>query len=565
MVILASNVAIISQIQWGLILGGFGLFLFGMNFMGEGLKSYAGDQLKESIEKYAKSPWQGIVIGTVITAILQSSSATTAITIGLVRAKLMKLQQAAAIIIGANIGTTMTAFLIGIDIEEFAVYFIFVGALLAIFSKLKKYKYLGNALLGFGILFFGMRLMGNELGQLQTLPIFNEMIDYLSHNAVLSLIGSTVFTGLIQSSSATIGIIQKLYETGSITLLTALPLLLGSNIGTTITAILASLGGNRTSQRAALVHVLFNLFGSILFMIFLPYYATIISYITDIFQLAPMMEIAMAHIVFNITVTLLFYPFISKVVGFVKVLIKEEDMIQSNLDELNIDLTKLFPVSALEIAKNSSIQMGNICRSVIKELIDYFNTKDISHLNTITTLEESINAHERKITEYLVLIAQSDLGVEEAHHHMTTMQNTKIIKQISDFCISLSEYFEMIFEDPEEINPNAKEEINEMLEIVSQMFENGMKCYEANSVDLYHANKDMESHLDILENRSRSNHFSRISNRQITNTIAASVFVDIISTIERMGIQCCNIARYTIYYERAIIDGIDAKKKRVKI
>jgi len=565
MVIVTSHIAIISQIQWGLILGGFGLFLFGMNFMGEGLKSYAGDQLKESFEKYAKLPWQGITIGTIITAILQSSSATTALTISLVHAKLMKIEQAVAIIMGANIGTTMTAFLIGIDIETFAVYFIFIGALLAIFSKPKKNKYLGNSLLGFGILFFGMRLMGEELGQLQTLPLFNEAIDYLADNSLLSLIGSTIFTGLIQSSSATIGIIQKLYETGSITLLTALPLLLGSNIGTTITAILASLGGNKTSQRAALVHVFFNLFGSIIFMIFLPYYASFISYIANIFQLAPMMEIAIAHIAFNITITLLFYPFISKVVSFVKILVKDEQMIESNLDELNIDLTKLFPVSALESAKNSSLQMGHICQNVIRELIDYFDSKDIEHLNNITTLEKSITIYERKITEYLVLIAQSDLGVEEAHHHMTTMQNTKIIKQICDFCVSLSEYFEMIFEDPEEISPNAKEEIHEMLMIASWMFENGLKCYEENSVDLYHANKDMESHLSILEEQSCSNHFSRISNRQITNTIAASVFVDIISTIERMGIQCCNISRYTIYYERAIIDEIDTKKKRIKI
>lgn len=554
MILLANNTVTLSQIQWGIILGGFGLFLFGCQYMGEGLKSFAGDKLREYIEKYTKSPWQGILIGAGITAFIQSSAATTAITIGLIRAGLMKLNQAVGIIMGANIGTTMTAFLIGFDIEGFALYFIFLGTLLFVFSKRKKVKYLGQVFLGFGILFFGLTCMGDELNKLKYLPEFMSVVNYLSTNSILSLIASAIMTGVIQSSSALIGIVQKMYDTGGITLSIALPFLFGSNIGTTITAIFASLGGSLSAKRAAMIHVLFNVIGSILFMFLLVPFESLILGISTAFNIQPMMQIALAHIIFNCTVTILFYPFINKLVKLVKIIVRgEERVIDSNLDELNTDLTMRSASIAIDIAKKATIKMGNICIDNLQEVRLYFTSKNAKCIEEIHSLESSINACDKKISDYLVLVAQGTLGNDDAHHYMSTMQITKNIERISDLCTNLCEFFEMIFEGHEEMSPDAQDEILEMIDIVNEMLNNAIQCYETNSVDLYHRNKELEDKLDICEENARTNHIARMANKRCVNAIAGSVYVDIVGSIERMGDHACNISRYTINHERAIV------------
>lgn len=553
MLLLSTQTVTLSQIQWGMIFGGFGLFLFGCQFMGDGLKSFAGDKLREYIEKYTKSPWQGILIGAGITAFIQSSAATTAITIGLIRAGLMKLNQAVGIIMGANIGTTMTAFLISFNIESLILYFIFGGAMLLLFASRKKIKYLGQVFLGFGILFYGLTIMGDELNQLKYLPEFMSAVNYLSTNSILSLIASAIMTAVIQSSSALIGIVQKMYDAGGITLSVALPFLFGSNIGTTVTAIFASLGGSLAARRAAMIHVLFNVIGSIGFMLVLPGFESLILYLASTFNLAPMMQIAISHIIFNITVTIIFYPFIDKLVTLVKLLVRgEERIIESNLDELNTDLAVRLPSSALEVAQKATIKMGNICLDNIKEVKVYLETKNSSCIETIQSLESTINSCDKKISDYLVIIAQSDLGNEEAHHYFSTMQISKSIERISDLCTNLCEFFEMIFDAHEEMSEEARKEIIEMLDLVYKMLTLGLECYVNHDEDIYHENKEYENQLDKLEEIARTNHIKRMANKTCVNAIAGSVFVDIVGSIERMGDHAENISRYTISHERAI-------------
>ncbi len=301
-----------------LILGGFALFLFGIYYMGEGLKNIAGDKLKYYIEKFTNKPWKGILVGTVITAFIQSSSATTAIAIGFVRAGLMKLDQVFGVIMGANIGTTITAFLIGLKVEEYALFFVFVGVLLVTFSTKKKIKYTGEIILGFGVLFYGLSLMGGELKNLKDLKEFTTFAQASNDNGLIGLAAGTIISGIIQSSSAFVGIVQKLYESGALTLLASIPLVFGSNIGTTVTAVLASLGGNTSSIRAAAIHVFFNVLGTIIFMIFLVPFVSLIEYISAQLQLQPMMQIGTAHIIFNVVTTIVVYPFIHLIIIFIK-------------------------------------------------------------------------------------------------------------------------------------------------------------------------------------------------------------------------------------------------------
>lgn len=555
MFITATGVSPLLSVEWGIILGGFGMFLFGCTFMGNGLKNFAGDKLREYIEKYTKKPWQGILIGALVTAFIHSSSATTAITIGLIRAGLMKLNQAVGIIMGANIGTTITAFLIGFDLNTLSLYCIFLGTLLFVFSNKKKGKYLGEFFVGFGMLFFGLTTMGDALSPLYQLPEFIDIISFLTKQPTLALLVSTLITGVIQSSAALIAIVQKMYEAGSITLAVALPFLFGSNIGTTITAIFASMGGSLAAKRAAAVHVLFNVCGSILFMFLLTPFESLIISISGAMHLAPTMQIAVAHIIFNIAVTILFYPFINKLVLLIEKIIRgnEKQANSSNLDELlNVDVAKRLPASALSIAHTATVQMANLCEENISEVINYFDNKNPSILESISSIEETINTYDRKIQEYLIIIAQEHLNNDDAHHYMSTMQIIKNIERISDLCCNLAEFFEMVNDANEKFSDIAQSEIKKMLTTVHTMLTISIECYETNSVDLYHKNKELEEDVDKLEEFSRTNHIKRMQAGACDGKVTSSIFIDVVGTIERMGDHACNISRYTINHERAI-------------
>ncbi len=550
----ATTTTSLASVEWGTILGGFGMFLFGCTFMGNGLKNFAGDKLREYIEKYTKSPWQGILIGALVTAFLHSSAATTAITIGLIRAGLMKLNQAVGIIMGANIGTTITAFLIGFDFGFISLYCLFLGTLLYVFSSRKKFKYFGEFLIGFGLLFFGLSTMSDALSPLYELPEFISIIEVLTDKPLLSLIVSIIATAVMQSSTALIAIIQKMYDAGSITLAIALPFLFGSNIGTTITAIFAALGGSLAAKRAAAVHVLFNLSGSILFMILLNPFTSIIMQISGYFDASPSMQVALAHILFNITVTVLFYPFIDKLVALIKKVIRgEERQTSDNIDELlNADIAKRLPSSALSIAHTATVKMGELCVENIGEVINYFDTKNSSSLEAITSIESLVDNYDKKIQNYLILIAQEHLNNDDAHHYMSTMQIIKNMERISDLCCNLGEFFEMTNEAKEEFSPDAVNELHNMLTTVKQMMEISIECYETNSVDLYHKNKDLENQVDEMEESARANHIKRMSQGLCMGNITTSIFVDVVGTIERMGDHASNISRYTISHERAL-------------
>ena len=284
----------IGGIRIEVVLGGFGLFLFGIKFLGDGLKNVAGDKLRDYIDRYTAKAWMGVLVGLVVTVFIQSSSATTAITIGFIRAGLMRLEQAVGIIMGANIGTTITAFLIGLKVENFAFHIIFVGAMMILFTKRKRTSYLGQTVLGFGIMFFGLKTMGDELKLLKDVAMFTDLTKEMSTHPFLALFSGVVMTSLIQSSSAMIGIIQKIYEAGGMSLEAALPFVFGSNIGTTVTAILAALGGSLASKRAAGIHTLFNVLGTIIAMLFLRQFIQFDRFLADYMNLNSMMQIAVA-------------------------------------------------------------------------------------------------------------------------------------------------------------------------------------------------------------------------------------------------------------------------------
>ena len=306
-----------------LFLGGLGLFLFSIKYMGDGLQMSAGERLRYILDKYTTSPFLGVLVGIFVTALIQSSSGTSVITIGLVVAGLLTLRQAIGIIMGANIGTTITSFIIGLDISEYSLPILFLGAFCLFFIKNQKINNFGRIAFGFGGVFYALTLMSNSMYPLRFLPEFKDLMIQLSKNPILGIGIGTVLTMLVQASSATISILQSIYNDGLVTLQAALPVLFGDNIGTTITAVIAVIGSTTTAKRLAAAHVTFNVVGTVIFTILLVPFTMYVSTMERILGMNPKTVIAFAHGSFNTLTTVLMFPFIGYLEFFVTKLIKE--------------------------------------------------------------------------------------------------------------------------------------------------------------------------------------------------------------------------------------------------
>ena len=561
MITLLSGTYTFADLDWQSILGGFGLFLFGIKFMGDGLKAYAGDKLRDFIDRYTTKVWMGVLVGIVATILVQSSSASTAITIGFVRAGLMRLDQAVGIILGANIGTTTTAFLVGLKIERYALYFIFIGAMMLLFSKRKKNAYLGEIVLGFGILFFGLSIMGTALKLLKDIDAFHDLALLMSDSPLLAVTGGAVMTGLIQSSSAMIAIIQKIYESGGIAFDAVLPFLFGSNIGTTVTAILAAMGGSLAARRAAGVHTLFNILVSIIAMILLVPYYNFIMFITERFSIEPMMQIAISHIVFNIGGTLLFYPFIKQLVWIIRKVIRgeEQERIEINTNDFDLQLAKSLPSAALEISKRATIKMGEITSECLLETRKLFNQEQKASVDTVSQLEDIVNNFDSKITDYLLIISKEGLSEKDTDANSINLQIVKNLERIGDLSMNLAEFYDLVYDSKEDFSPSALEDVNNMYEVTQHMLNRAIRIYAEDDFALTHSISEDESYVDLLEQKARQRHFERMRSSECTTAVGSSVFIDILGTLERIADHADNIARsaFNVHttHEPKIIDA----------
>ncbi len=533
----------LSQINWPLILAGLGLFLFGIEYMGDGLKSYSGDKLKDIIDRYTSSPLKGILIGAFVTCLIQSSSGTTALTIGLIRSGLMNLNQAVGIIMGANIGTVITSFLVGLKVSKYAVYFIIIGAFALMFSKNKKTKYLGQIIFGFGCLFYGLDLMGENLGMIAQVPEFTQVTEYLAQNPWLGLLGGTLLTTAIQSSAAVIAIVQQMYGAGAIGLNIALPFLFGSNIGTTITAILASIGGSIPAKRAAFFHVLFNVVGSLIFMIVLYPFQSLINWIASLIPITPELQLALAHGIFNITTTILFFPFISKIVILIKKIIPNHAKeLQMDLSELDTNVVQLFPSHALAISKSKIIEMGQITIETVEALKAYLEQKSSTAKDSVLELENAINLLDKKITEYLVLISHEQLNDHDSNEYLANMKSIKDFERIGDLSVNILKFVEAIFDEREDFSNEGKQDLIIMLDMVIVMINKAVSAFDSHQVDDINFVDEKESDLDYFTKKAKQRHIQRVSNGIEKSALVNSTYVDILSNLERMGDHCQNIA-----------------------
>ena len=538
----------LAALNWGMILGGFGLFMFGIKFMGDGLKAVAGDKLRDYIQKYTSNPVSGLLIGIILTIIMQSSSATSAISIGLVRAGLMTLEQAAGIILGATIGTTVTSFLISINIEKYAMFIVFAGTMLICFSKKRKYVYIGNVILGFGLIFFGMSGMGDSLAALKELPEFEAIAMKMSQNPVLAMLTGVVLTAAVQSSAATIGVAQKLYQAGAITFSASLPFMFGANIGTTMTGILAAIGGSTEGKRTAALHTTVNLFSTIVGMVLLVPYSNFIQMIAG--NLNPMMQIAVANIIFKTVTTLMILPFIDKLVKLVCLIVpgKEHEHHKLELEGLDEDLTKILPSAAVKASENAILRLIDVVRLNLQKTDEFLHkpgTQDDK--DEFDKTEAMVNRFDSQITDYLIkLNVQRNLTKRDKNDVRFQFDAVKNYERVGDLAVNLIEFYQMVSEAGETFTDFAMNEIDAMFRQLIDMFDLSVEVFATRSEAQYKELLEMEHHLDELEEQARLAHFDRMTNQICNSPVAESVYSDVLGTLERMGDHCCNVAKSAV-------------------
>lgn len=538
-------------------IAGLGIFLFGINLMSNSLKKLAGAKMKMILEKTTNTPIKGILVGFLITTLIQSSSGTTALVVSLITAGLLTLPQAISIIIGANIGTTTTSILIGLDIGKYAAIFILAGAILVFFFKQKKINRSGNAILGFGLLFFGLNLMGDSLSTLTTEPFFENIMSVLSNNRFLSFFTGTFLTGIIQSSSATIGIIQKLYvvENSTLTLSIAIPFMLGANVGTTITGILASLGGSRNSKRAALFHIIFNVTGVIIFLILLnPFISLLQLFENNLIHHTSGTTIAFANVFFNASLALTLGWFIHL---FEKLIVKilpyttEEQRINTPKDKLNKKLIKSSPILAIESARFVICDMAHITLKMFKETKSLILDNNKSAIEEINSYESMLDIYDSNIHDYLTELVSSSLDNYTAHTHAICLDTIRDLERIGDHCTNLKEFIVERIDQKINFNQDSIKNVQKMLELLEFMVTNSINSFVSNDKELAKQVTIIEPEIDALEKSSRKEELNLMATGVIKDSDLH--FVDILANLERIGDHANNIA------ENILVDSVQSK------
>lgn len=538
----------LSSLEWNLIAGGLAIFLFGISLMGDALTNFAGPKLRGYVEKYTSNPIKGVFVGIFITGLIQSSSATTVIAISFVRAGIMSLEQAIGITLGANIGTTVTSILIGFDLGYFAYFIALIGVGIFMFSARRKNKYIGEILVGFGLLFIGLEMMGGSLTALKDVPGFEDVVANMAQNPIIAVIIGAALTALIQSSSAFIGIAQSLFASGAIDLNVALALMFGANIGTCITAILASLGGSLSAKRTSLFHILFNVSVSLIFLIFLNPYKILVEHIAAAIGANKLMTIAVGHFTFNFIGMVVFLPLISQTARLLRHIIPGKDSILTDLGNLELDemLIEKFPAAALDQIRTAIIQESVVALETIKASKEYLNTKDKKYYQTVKEAESMVNDMDTKIQAYLLNFAQNQAPVDIEAELQSYLQVQINVERISDLGENLAEYFNEILESGSSYNEEAVADLNEIYDLVINNIASAVEVFELKDMAKYNKLKEDEAALDLMEVKLRKSHYKRLKQGLDITTMASYVFNDILSTMERIGDHAYNIARLTI-------------------
>lgn len=525
------------------LLSGLGLLLYGIKILGEGLELAAGAKLKVLLEKMTSNRFAAVLVGFVITTLIQSSSTTTVMVVGFVNTGIMNLTQAIGVIMGANIGTTTTSILVSLDIGKYAPIAIGIGVFLSMLTKKTTKKHIGLAITGFGMLFLGMTLMKDAMEPLASSPVFSEWLMNANNPFVAILIG-TVITAVIQSSAASIGILQALAAQGLIPLHFAVYVIYGQNIGTCITALISSIGTKKNSKRTAVMHVLFNVFGTVIFIILtklLPFTDWIES-LTD----NTMMQLSLVHIIFNVVSTLIMFPFADKVLVKLACLIvpdkkdsSEDDFKLQFVDNLMINTP---PFAVAQVSKEVH-RMAGLARQNFSIAAEDLLNKSCDHFDEVQHTEEVINFLNHNITPILVKINSLDLSYSDAKYIGRVFHVINDIERIGDHAQNLEEAAKSRVDEGIEISVEGERELREMYETTLKLIDGSIEAFTSQILDNEKAEQlgEYEASVDDMQTDFEQSHIERL-NAHKCNTRAGMLFINTITDFERVADHATNIA-----------------------
>ena len=539
------------------MIGGLALFLYGMSLMGDGLSNISGGRLEKILEKLTSNPIKAVLLGAGVTAVIQSSSATTVMVVGFVNSGVMKLSQAVGIIMGANIGTTMTSWILSLSgIESTNLFMKFlkptsfspilamIGVSLLMFSKKEKKKDIGMILVGFAILMFGMDTMSGAVKPLANVPEFTNILLAFS-NPLLGMAAGLILTAVIQSSSASVGILQALCVTGAVSYATAIPIIMGQNIGTCVTALLSGIGAGKNAKRASLVHLYFNLLGTIIFMavfysvnVFFPF-----PFLTNAVSAA---DIAVIHTVFNVCSTIILLPFSKGIEKLAYISIKEEaeevEETQADRDFKLLDVRFLdTPGLAVEECRVVARNMAEVAKESVLLAMELVESYDEKKADRVKFLENEIDRYEDRLGSYLVKLAQKQMSEKDNHTTSIILQCLTEFERISDHAVTVMFSSREMKEKGLKFSKKAVEElkvytqaVREIIDIASEVFltENTEKILDIEAL------KEVVSHL---RSELKQQHIKRLQKGKCTIELGF-IHSDIITSYKRVADHCSNIA-----------------------
>ncbi len=534
------------------VMGGMGLFLFGMHVMGDGLERAAGDKLSHIIERMTGNIFKGVLAGAVVTGLIQSSGATTVMVIGFINSGIMKLSQAVGVIMGANIGTTVTAQLLSLsDISgnawyleclkpaNFAPILICAGAFMILLCQKKSYITAGSILSGFGMLFIGMNMMERAADPLRELEQFRRVFETLS-NPILGILAGFAVTAIIQSSSASVGILQAATSTGSVTFAAAMPIILGQNIGSCVTALLSSVGASKNAKRAAFLHLFFNIIGMIICMVVLYPLQRFIPFWNEAINKA---GIANFHLLFNITNTILLIPFSGLLVKLVNIVVSDKETVKPKTTTLDSRFLST-PGLAVAQANRETMNMADLAVENYRLSRNAVLNGDITTQDKVLANENRIDELESKITRYLMQIVDEDLTESDAKVTSSLFHILIDIERVGDRCQNMFKAAERAQKEQVKFSDQAWQELKTLMEAVDDMLTSALRCYRERDLELAHRIQTYENVIDDIRRNLRDRHVERLSN-QNCNFDAAIVFLDLIGNLERIADHSANIANRT--------------------
>ena len=530
-----------------LFVGGLGMFIYGMQIMSQGLENAAGNKMKSILEVLTRNKLMGVLLGAAITAVIQSSSATTVMVVGFVNAGIMNLTQAMGVIMGANIGTTVTGWLVSaVEWAEFlsparlAPIAVIVGVVIMLTGKRRSARDIASIIIGFGLLFIGITNMSSAVAPLQESEAFSSIFVKLGHNPLLGILAGALITAIIQSSSASVGILQSLAAAGLVPFSAAIYIIMGQNIGTCVTAMLSSMGAKKNAKTAALMHLLFNIIGTIIFSIFAILFFKVINPAAGV-GMINQTQISMAHTAFNIGTTVLLFPVSNLIIKLAKKIGRVEE---DEFDEGKVQLDERImetPVIAIQSVVNEVARMGDIvARSleVAKKVLFVESYEDVVFLKEEESKVDRLSAG---ITEYAIKLSSLQISEKEHQDVAHLLQTVSDIERISDYCENISEFAENLYQKKLRFSKVGTEQLKEMLDVCADSYQYAIEAFKERSKEKALKVIEKETRADDLEITLRSKHIKRLTNGEC-NTEAGIVFLDTLVCLERISDHARNIA-----------------------